>query len=445
MSDYTDIYKNLLIKQYWNKANAVAEVELRAGAYERVYQILRDFETEFDLDVATGDRLDKIGKIVGISREDLEPYFDLFFGFSDNSNSLPMGFKFSTYWTGDAGFGGFDEYILDPLHTNTNYTLSNGNRTLYCDTTDTTQSSLSNWSINSGKVYWEIQIDSTGAYDDFGIGIAGHDENQRPGWDNFSWGLFDYLNGSIRKYHNSSYTTINSVDWQTGDIAMFALDVDNHKFWGGKNGTWFESGDPANGTNPQFEDVTITGDVFASVHLRAAGNQCTTCFLGSEQTYSAPSGFSVFELSTLEELSTPEYTAGKFFDKFYTGTIPGVLTDDEYRFYIKAKISVNSATGYMVSDDYISIQQVIQYLFDGYAIVFDDMVMSLTLEVEDSINKGRVLLARDLNLLPRPQGVEYNAIARAGYDYFGWSDDPNAEGWGTWSDGSIGGIFATYI
>lgn len=445
MSDYTDIYKNLLIKQYWDKSNAVAEVELRAGAYERVYQILRDFETEFDLDTATGDRLDKIGKIVGISREDLEPYFDLFFGFSDNSNSLPMGFKFATYWSGEEGFGGFDEYILDPLNTHANYTLSNGNRTLYCDTSGTTQTSLSNWTINSGKVYWEIQIDDVGNYCSFGVGVTGHTINQRPGFDNYSWGFFQYSSGALRAYHGGSYREIGAANWSPGDIVNFALDVDNNKLWVGKNNVWYESGNPAAGLNPQFEDVDITGNIFASVHPRFSGNQVTTCFLNSEQTYSAPSGFNVFALASLVELPVPDYTAGKFYDKFYTNTIPGVLTDDEYRFYIKAKISVNAASGYMVSDDYISIQSVIQYLFSGYAIVFDDMVMSLSLEVEDSVDRGRVLLARDLNLLPRPQGVEYNSIATAGYDYFGWSDDPNAEGWGTWSDPSIGGVFATYI
>jgi hypothetical protein len=234
MTEYTDNYKNLIIKQYWNKTKSVAEIELKAGAFERIYSLMRSFETELDIDVATGDRLDKIGKIVGISREDLYPYFGSFFGFDDNPSSLPMGDK----------------------------------------------------------------------------------------------------------------------------------------------------------------------------------------FLGG---------------------------GGQFFDKFYTGTISGVLDDDEYRFYIKAKISVNSASGYMVSDEFISIQSVIQYLFDGYAIVLDNMDMSLTLEIEDSVQVGRVYLARDLNLLPRPQGVEYNTINLAGYDYFGWSDDPNALGFGDSSDVSIGGIFAETI
>ena len=36
---------------------------------------------------------------------------------------------------------------------------------------------------------------------------------------------------------------------------MFALDLDNSKVYFGKNGTWFNSGDPAAGTNPAFSDV----------------------------------------------------------------------------------------------------------------------------------------------------------------------------------------------
>ena len=36
---------------------------------------------------------------------------------------------------------------------------------------------------------------------------------------------------------------------------MFALDADNGKIWAGKNGAWFESGDPANGTNAMYDSL----------------------------------------------------------------------------------------------------------------------------------------------------------------------------------------------
>ena len=431
MSDYTDIYKNLLIKQYWDKANAVAEVELRAGAYERVYQILRDFETAFDLDTATGDRLDKIGKIVGISREDLEPYFDLFFGFDDNELSLPMGFKFATYLISiiPTTYNPLDQYGM---------AFSNGDLTLQ-------DSGASEWhwaktpiNISSGKWYCEIYINYKHPSGHICLGIGDSDDSSFPGHDD-GYGLHSYL----KYYHNNTYSGPPGSYFTTGDTIGIALDLDNGKIWWSKNGVWLDGGNPEAGLSPAYSSINTIPWYIFTAHYNGS-NRTTTNFGATAFTYAPPTGFRSGVYTEVHS-ATPDYTAGKFFDKFYTNTIPGVLTDDEYRFYIKAKIAINSAAGYMVSDNYISIQDVIQYLFDGYAIVFDDMVMSLTLEVEDSIPRGRVFLARDLNLLPRPQGVEYNTIALASYDYFGWDDDPNAGGWGTWSDASIGGVFATYL
>lgn len=68
MSEFTDSYLSLLIKQYYDQPKASAEVEKIAAAYEFVYSVLKQFEVEFDVDTATGDRLDKIGKIVGVPR-----------------------------------------------------------------------------------------------------------------------------------------------------------------------------------------------------------------------------------------------------------------------------------------------------------------------------------------------------------------------------------------
>jgi len=61
-------YINLLIKQYWEKPKAAAEIEMKAGMWRRTFEWIDSFSEEFDLDNATGDRLDIIGRIVGIGR-----------------------------------------------------------------------------------------------------------------------------------------------------------------------------------------------------------------------------------------------------------------------------------------------------------------------------------------------------------------------------------------
>lgn len=96
MSSFTDDYVNLLIKQYWEQPQANAEIALQAGTWETIRDVLQSFGDEFDLDLATGDRLDIIGKIVGMPR--LIPFViaKIAFGFNDNPNSRGFDSKFAT-------------------------------------------------------------------------------------------------------------------------------------------------------------------------------------------------------------------------------------------------------------------------------------------------------------------------------------------------------------
>jgi hypothetical protein len=95
MTDYVQAYVDLLIKQYWQNPNATAEIALQASTWERVFKWLDSFPDEFDLDIATGDRLDIIGRIVGIDR--IIPFVvpKIAFGFAENPNARGFDDKFS--------------------------------------------------------------------------------------------------------------------------------------------------------------------------------------------------------------------------------------------------------------------------------------------------------------------------------------------------------------
>jgi len=88
-------YVNLLIKQYWEKPKANAEIEFKAGVWRKTFEWIDSFSEEFDLDNATGDRLDIIGRIVGIKR--IVPFVVAknAFGFSENSNARGFDDKFN--------------------------------------------------------------------------------------------------------------------------------------------------------------------------------------------------------------------------------------------------------------------------------------------------------------------------------------------------------------
>jgi len=92
---FEDDYKNLIIKQYWEKTNASAEIGMQAGTWESIFNFLNSFLVEFDIDSAFGEQLDIIGRIVGIKRR--VPYVKEknYFGFDDNSAARSFGDLFS--------------------------------------------------------------------------------------------------------------------------------------------------------------------------------------------------------------------------------------------------------------------------------------------------------------------------------------------------------------
>ena len=100
MTDFTDEYVNLLIKQYWDKPRAVAEIEGKAATWEAIRDVLASFPAQFDIDAdilitelglsggfvlglsggyvlgvsgqsAIGYQLDILGKIVGLPRSQI--------------------------------------------------------------------------------------------------------------------------------------------------------------------------------------------------------------------------------------------------------------------------------------------------------------------------------------------------------------------------------------
>ena len=105
------------------------------------------------------------------------------------------------------------------------------------------------------------------------------------------------------------------------------------------------------------------------------------------------------------------------------------LDDDAFRQIIRAKIAVNNTSAYVVSDDYISIEEVVQVAFNGLAYVVDNQDMTLTLHISFSFEDEYLRLIRELNLLPKPQGVRYNDFIRVELDRtFGFADNQNAVG-----------------
>jgi hypothetical protein len=87
-------YELLLIKQYYEKPKALAEVGIYAQAAAEIASFYHDIFESFDLDSAVGVQLDVIGRILGLPR--IVPFVieKEFFGFDGDPTALGFDEKF---------------------------------------------------------------------------------------------------------------------------------------------------------------------------------------------------------------------------------------------------------------------------------------------------------------------------------------------------------------
>ena len=112
---------------------------------------------------------------------------------------------------------------------------------------------LAPFGVATGKWYWEVKVTTVGAAvygwkDD--ISTSGSQAND--GGSSAVGGLSTGGAGSFSAgswYVELDYSNeVNYTTVSTNDVLMFAIDLDNGKGYCGKNGTWFNSANPANGT-----------------------------------------------------------------------------------------------------------------------------------------------------------------------------------------------------
>lgn len=143
----------------------------------------------------------------------------------------------------------------------------------------------------------------------------------------------------------------------------------------------------------------------------------------------------------------PSRIGGPFYSKFSSSFTDLQLGDFDYRFFIRAKAALNRAAGYISSDIYISIQDVVLAAFEGQAFVVDNLDMTLTLYVSSIVGLERLRLIQALNLLPKPQGVRYKVVIQADLGLtFGFSNNSLSRGFASkFNPSRIGGMFARKV
>jgi hypothetical protein len=137
--------------------------------------------------------------------------------------------------------------------------------------------------INFGSNNWSGGVSNLARYFEGNVGDVG-----------CGWGFRD----NAKKEFNNTQTSYG-LSLVTDDTLCCAVDLSTGNLWFGKNGSWFDSGDPVSQANPSFTGVS--GRVFPTFSSGYTNNgvAATIRQTTSEMQYTIPSGYSAWsDIST---------------------------------------------------------------------------------------------------------------------------------------------------
>jgi hypothetical protein len=145
-----------------------------------------------------------------------------------------------------------------------------------------------NLSRAAGKYYFEVVRGSAGTSYPY-IGICNAALPLTATTANAAPGVYAVAGNNFFCYGPAGINVNTGQTWANGDTEMVAVDFTALKVWFGRNGTWFNSGNPGAGTGQIF---TIPADTyFPLANVRAAGVSATGRFAAASFSFSAPAGF----------------------------------------------------------------------------------------------------------------------------------------------------------
>jgi hypothetical protein len=150
-----------------------------------------------------------------------------------------------------------------------------------------------NVSRSSGKFYFEVVRGAAGSTYPY-IGIAPSSLPLTATTANAAPGVYAVMGNNFFCYANGANVNTGQT-WANGDVEQVAVNFDTLKVWFGKNGTWFNGGNPAAGTGQIF---TIPADVyFPMANCRIAAAVATARFAAASFQFTPPSGFQEWGLA----------------------------------------------------------------------------------------------------------------------------------------------------
>ena len=157
--------------------------------------------------------------------------------------------------------------VLNSIHPSaSNFTLSNGNTTIYKSGTGQLGGFLGTIMPTTGKWYWEAKITEAANGDRTRVGVANYESVTGTSTiqNNYSGLEISCKNAQLFTVINGTTTeTTASGTYSDGDIVNIAMDLDNKAIYVGRNGTYVtltgtSGGDPTSGANKTGAIITDT-------------------------------------------------------------------------------------------------------------------------------------------------------------------------------------------
>ena len=182
---------------------------------------------------------------------------------------------------------------LNPLITLTsrtdNQVYSEGNTIVIPNSTDNYGTAFGTFGATRGKWYWEAQIIWNGTSNNANfpkqIGFMREDYAFNKSYlgqnDDQTWGVafHDLGTDGWGLDHNGSFSAISGATTLADDkMVMFALDLDNGKFYMGYDGSWFTSGDPTSGATGTGAIATLDATDLSFTIIPALTNATNTTY-----------------------------------------------------------------------------------------------------------------------------------------------------------------------
>ena len=198
----------------------------------------------------------------------------------------------------DNGTGGEvkSRYILlDQSNKSSNLTVMSGNQMAKSNNVNAQKVAFCDTFVSSGKWYFEYEVGrffnvATYNVGNIGVGVAKNSFSTSGNATTSADSWIHVFSGSV--YNNSSTASIGAFTIH-GGYGMVALDMDNGKIWFGKDGSWYNSGNPASGSNATYSN--LSGSVTPCIWMQTSQeNYGTALHMGQRPFHSsAPSGFKV--------------------------------------------------------------------------------------------------------------------------------------------------------